>query len=396
VAICASSTPSLGGRRLPRNFEANSPESPSAKSIGTSQLSRQTSAVIKPRDFSWPAIRRAWIAELLDPLPGPRWDELAHELFAWQFARVPPFRRLCSGHGISPATLLSCRDIPAMPQQLFKRAKLFAHGDATPDAIYETSGTTTGQPGRQYLLRTDIYKAVSVEGARRAGFFDGAPDLHFIAPSPREAPHSSLSAMFGFWNRAAAHGRGHYAMNTEHFASLRRELSRARRPLALCGTAFGFVNFLDALPGELPLPRGSRLLETGGFKGRAREIPKPELYAQLAKFFRVPDGAIWNEYGMSELSSQAYAHGTDGRHLTPPWARVLVVDPATGREVPIGRQGLVRWFDLANVDSVLALQTLDRAERTAQGFRLIGRLPRTEPRGCSLGAEDLLAEPKAF
>jgi phenylacetate-coenzyme A ligase PaaK-like adenylate-forming protein len=362
----------------------------SAKSIGTSPLSRQTSAMIKLRDFSRPAVRRAWIADLLGPVPEERWDAMACELFAWQFARVPAFRRLCKGHGVSPTTLRSWRDIPAMPQQLFKRAKLFAHGDEKPGAVYETSGTTTGEPGRQYLWRTDIYRAVAVAGARLAGLFQGEPDFHFIAPAPREAPRSSLSAMFGFWSQAAARDRSRFAMSGRDFVPLHRELARARRPVALCGTAFGFVHFLDALPGELPLPPGSRLLETGGFKGRAREIPKPELYTQLAKTFHVPDRVIWNEYGMSELSSQAYAHGMNGRHITPPWARVLVVDPATGREVLVGREGLVRWIDLANVDSVVALQTLDRAERTAHGFRLIGRLPRSEPRGCSLGAEDLL------
>jgi hypothetical protein len=349
-----------------------------------------------PRDFSRPVVRRAWTSELLGSLPDTRWDKLARELFAWQFARVPAFRRLCESYGVSPATLRSWREIPAMPQQLFKRAKLFAHGNATPAAIYETSGTTTGEPGRQHLLNTDIYKAVAVEGARRAGLFDGAPDFHFIAPSPREAPRSSLSAMFGFWNHAAAHGRGRFFFSEQDFAALRRKLARVRRPVSLCGTAFGFVHFLDTLTGPLPLPHGSRLLETGGFKGRAREIPKPELYAQLARTFHLPDHAIWNEYGMSELSSQGYARGTRGLHATPPWARVLVVDPATGREVSSGREGLVRWIDLANVDSVLALQTLDRAQRTADGFRLLGRLPRTEPRGCSLGAEDLLAGRKVF
>ncbi len=141
----------------------------------------------------------------------------------------------------------------------------------------------------------------------------------------------------------------------------------------------------------LRLPRGSWLLETGGFKGRSREVSKAELYAEMAQTFGVPDNAIWNEYGMSELSSQAYAHGTKGLHQTPPWARVLVCDPATGREVAIGKQGLVRWIDLANTDSVLALQTLDLAERTPRGFRLIGRMARTEPRGCSLSAEDIAA-----
>jgi hypothetical protein len=345
-----------------------------------------------PRDFSRPAVRRAWIAALLAPLPEPRFDELARELFAWQFPRVPAFRRLSEGHGVSPATLISWREIPAMPQQLFKRATLFAHGDAAPGTVYETSGTTTGEPGRQHLLSTDIYRAVSVAGARRVGLFEHTPEFHFIASSPREAPHSSLSAMFGFWQRAAASGRGNFWMGAQAFTRLSDRLAATRRPVALAGTAFGFVHLLDFLgTRRLRLPRGSWLLETGGFKGRSREIPKVELYAELARTFGVPDRAIWNEYGMSELSSQAYARGIDGRHETPPWARVLVVDPATGREVAPSREGLVRWIDLANVDSVLALQTLDRAVRTPGGFRLLGRLPRTEPRGCSLGAEDLLA-----
>ena len=343
------------------------------------------------RDLSRPAVRREWIAALTGPLPAGRFDELALELFAFQFARVAPFRRLCEAHGVTPATLRSWREIPAMPQQLFKRARLFAHGGAQAATVYETSGTTTGEPGRQHLLRDDIYKAVALAGARREGLFDGAPDFHFVAPSPRAAPHSSLSAMFGFWGGGSISRRARFWMGGDAFAKLREELKRARRPVALAGTAFGFVHLLDFPGAPLSLPRGSWILETGGFKGRSREVPKPELYAQLARTFGVPDRAIWNEYGMSELSSQAYARGTRGLHAVPPWARVLVVDPATGREVAVGREGLVRWFDLANVDSVLALQTLDRAERTAGGFRLIGRLPRTEPRGCSLGAEDLLA-----
>jgi hypothetical protein len=165
----------------------------------------------------------------------------------------------------------------------------------------------------------------------------------------------------------------------------------------LSGTAFSFVHLLDAWSGAVPLrlPNGSWLSETGGFKGRSREIPKPELYRAMSRCFGVPHRAIWNEYGMSELSSQAYARGISGLHHSPPWARVLVWDPATNREVKIGKQGLVRWIDLANVDSVMALQTLDLAERTESGFRLIGRLPRTEPRGCSLSAEDLANAGKA-
>ena len=204
--------------------------------------------------------------------------------------------------------------------------------------------------------------------------------------------------MFGFWQKAQAQTVSRFWLRHGHFEfeALRETLlalSKNHRPVGLSGTAFSFVHLIDAwrdLP-PLRLPPGSWLLETGGFKGRSREIPKPELYAEMARLFAIPDRDIWNEYGMSELSSQAYARGTSGLHVTPPWARVLVWDPARGREVRIGQRGLVRWLDLANTDSVFALQTLDLAERTPTGFRLLGRLPRTEPRGCSLGIEDLVA-----
>jgi hypothetical protein len=351
-----------------------------------------------PHDFAQPSVRRAWLRQLLGPIDEAKWNDLAGELFAWQFARVPAYRRLCLAHEVAPENLTSWRDLPAVPQQLFKHTLLYAHGSAPPAAIYVTSGTTTGQPGRQHLLDTDIYRAVSVEGARRAGLLAREVELHFLTPSPGEASYSSLSAMFGFWQKAFRQifPRPRFWIRQGHFefARLRETLAKqikARRPVAICGTAFSFVHLIDAwadLP-PLRLPRGSWLLETGGFKGRSREISKTELYAQLARTFSVRDDAIWNEYGMTELSSQTYARGRNGLHHTPPWARVLVCDPATGREVRVGKQGLVRWIDLANTDSVLALQTLDLAERTPHGFRLIGRLPRTEPRGCSLSSEDL-------
>jgi acyl-protein synthetase LuxE len=351
-----------------------------------------------PHDFAQPAVRRAWTRQLLGPIDEAKWNELAGEIFAWQFMHVPAYRRLCLAHGVTPEKLTSWHGIPAVPQQLFKQTLLYAHGSTPTEAIYVTSGTTTGQPGRQHLLSTDIYRAVSVEGARRAGLFSRDVELHFLTPSPTEASYSSLSAMFGFWQKALRQTGPRFWISHGHFefARLRETLIaqiKARRPIAICGTAFSFVHLIDAwadLP-PLRLPRGSWLLETGGFKGRSREVSKTELYAQLAQTFSVRDDAIWNEYGMSELSSQAYARGTKGLHHTPLWARVLVCDPATGREVGVGKQGLIRWIDLANTDSVLALQTLDLAERTPRGFRLIGRLPRTEPRGCSLSAEDIAA-----
>jgi hypothetical protein len=349
-------------------------------------------------DFAEPAARRVWARRLLGPMNETRWEEMARELFAWQFARVPAYRRLCEGHGARPERLASWREIPAAPQQLFKVERLYGHGSLKPGAIYETSGTTMGEPGRQHLLETDVYRAVSVEGARRVGLLGHVDFLHFLVPSPVEAPRSSLSAMFGFWRKKEGHRRARFWVKDRgiDFGRLREMLAgqiKEGGPVGIAGTAFGFVHLIDAWAGLPPLrlPRGSRLLETGGFKGRSREVSKAALYGQLARIFSVRDDALYNEYGMSELSSQAYARGTAGLHAVPPWARVVVWDPASGREVAPGRRGLVRWFDLANIDSVLAVQTLDVAERTrGKSFRLIGRLARTEPRGCSLGAEDLM------
>jgi hypothetical protein len=348
-----------------------------------------------PFDFTTPAGRRAWIRELLAPINEAKFDRLARTLFTWQYERVLAFKRLCGAHGVSPKNLRSWKDIPAMPQQVFKLEKLYARGLDKPAAIYETSGTTTGQPGRQHLASTDIYRAVSVEGARRSGLFERKVDLQFLAFSPKEKPRSSLSAMFGFWRKEFGSSKCRFWVSTqdlagrssEHHSFSRETVAdsiRRNLPVAICGTALAFE-----LAGAGRLPRGSRLLETGGFKGRSREISKAELYKQMSRGFGVPDENIWNEYGMSELSSQAYARGTSGLHHTPPWARVLVVDPTTGREIGAGKRGLVRWIDLANTDSVMALQTLDLAEQAQEGFRLIGRMPRTEPRGCSLSVEEV-------
>jgi hypothetical protein len=157
------------------------------------------------------------------------------------------------------------------------------------------------------------------------------------------------------------------------------------------------------------LAEGSRVLETGGYKGRSRSLPKTELHELITKHLGIPASHIVCEYGMSELSSQAYdkmieatdKHGsnTDSEiqnsklkaqnsrtfHF-PPWARVQIISPESGREVGDGKTGLIRIFDLANVFSLLAIQTEDLGIRRGAGFELVGRAQLAEPRGCSLMA----------
>lgn len=208
-------------------------------------------------------------------------------------------------------------------------------------------------------------------------------------------------------------------------------------PVMLFGTAFNYVHVLDDFARHsrtLALPPGSLALETGGYKGRSRELPKAELHALITARLGVPQDAIVREYGMSELSSQAYeltgADGTRrdsgsvspqhsvGRGLGrgesldasspqpsppfsmeeresearlfyfPPWARVSVLSPETGREVAGSEPGLLCIHDLANVWSVSAVRTQDLARRRGDGFELLGRAAAAEARGCSLMSLD--------
>ena len=131
-------------------------------------------------------------------------------------------------------------------------------------------------------------------------------------------------------------------------------------------------------------------METGGYKNRSRSMPKAELHALITERLGVPPENIICEYGMSELSSQAYDSGVRSQNSGvrefqfPPWARVQIISPETGREVADGETGLIRIFDLANVFSVAAIQTEDLGIRRGDGFELIGRAQLAEPRGCSL------------
>ncbi|HEY1661280.1 MAG TPA: hypothetical protein VGI03_02585 [Verrucomicrobiae bacterium] len=190
------------------------------------------------------------------------------------------------------------------------------------------------------------------------------------------------------------------------------------RPHLILGTAFSFVHLLDSLAEKnlrLQLPENSRVMETGGYKNRSRSMSRAELHLLITKYLGVPAQDIICEYGMSELSSQAYDGNPDepdfgarvcdpqrfetersaAAHRAalrsrlfrfPPWARVQIVSPETGREVIEGETGLIRIFDLANAFSVSAIQTEDLGIRRGDGFELVGRAKLAEPRGCSLAA----------
>jgi hypothetical protein len=201
-------------------------------------------------------------------------------------------------------------------------------------------------------------------------------------------------------------GDGPWVVDFDAMVTALKSAIDNRQSAILLGTAFSFVHLLDFLRQHdlrFQLVPGSRVMETGGYKNRSRAMPKEELHALMADWLGIPAENIISEYGMSELSSQAY----DGRTALPrgqefcgraaarpyrafhfpPWARVQIVSPETGREVADGEAGILRVFDLANVFSVMAVQTEDLGIRHGDGFESIGRAPLAEARGCSLMME---------
>jgi hypothetical protein len=218
--------------------------------------------------------------------------------------------------------------------------------------------------------------------------------MKLIFLTPEEAPNSSLVHMFKSVRQRFGGPESAFVGRTNADQSWSIDMARALsvlesdQPVGVLGTAFSFVHLLDHLEecgARLSLPSGSRVMETGGYKGRSREVPKSKLRAMISKFFGVPESDIVTEYGMSELSSQAYEQGAVFHF--PPWARARVVSSETGAEVGEGETGLLQVFDLANIWSVMAVQTEDLAVRRGTGFELLGRAAKSEPRGCSLMPE---------
>jgi hypothetical protein len=336
-------------------------------------------------------------------LEGRLWAALDGDLCETEFAElalaVHGFQRCWNvpyrAYAASCAAPQTWRDIPAVPQAAFKRAALTCVPLEKAGKTFRTSGTTGETRGAHHFLNTRLYEAALLGGWDRLGL--PAAALFILAPAPENAPDSSLSHMFGTLARErSAPGADFFVQHDGRLAgpglaAALRAAEAAGQAVGLLGTALGFLNFFEqAGDVRFVLPKSSFALETGGFKGSGREVPKAELYAHFARVFGLEPACVLNEYGMCELSSQFYARGIDGIHTGPPWVRALVIDPETGSEVAVGQTGVLRVFDLANLNSVLAVETQDLAVRHVEGFTLLGRDPAALPRGCSRAADELM------
>lgn len=370
-------------------------------------------AALDARVLAWTSEGREAGAALETAHDEARFDALALELFAHQVARCAPYRRLCERRGRTPETVRSWREIPAVPTGAFKEMDLRAHPAAATAKTFRTSGTAGERRGALHLDTLDLYEASLAPTFERFCLPElagrpGRARVIVLAPSAEEAPDSSLSHMLS--SMLARRGDPESGvllrdgrLDPEVATDVFERARDAGGPVLVCGTAFAFVHLCDALETagrRVPLSEGARVMETGGFKGRARERPREALYAQIERALGVPPERVVNQYGMTELGSQFYDSvlarpGEPRRKLGPPWARVRVLDPETGEEAKAGETGLLSVVDLANAPSVLAVQTADLGRALGDapeaGFELLGREPGAEARGCSIAADAMLA-----
>lgn len=337
-------------------------------------------------------------------------DALAAEAFAWQVERVPPLARLAESRGVVPGPGLDWRRIPAVPTSAYKtlRVTVADEGEGGGAETFRSSGTTGGEASRSVHVHPfpDLYRA-TVDAAfprfclPRAAGAAGRPPMLALVPTRQERPDSSLSFMIDHvvrrWGgEASAWGLGPRGVDARAARSWLGARQREGRPVVVLATALALADLvagLERLDLRFRLPAGSVIFETGGFKGREREVDPEALAAGVATRLGVPASSIVREYGMTELTSQLYtralAGGDPELYVAPHQVRVRVVDPETLDEVAEGETGLVAVFDLANLSSAVHVLTEDLGRAEPGGLRLLGRAPGADLRGCSLTVEEL-------
>jgi phenylacetate-coenzyme A ligase PaaK-like adenylate-forming protein len=318
-------------------------------------------------------------------------NALALAVFAAQYESVQIYRLLCDRRNIRPGAIKHWHQIPALPTAAFKEFEVSGIPPAERTAVFYSSGTT-GQIRSKHFHHAQslaLYEASLLAWFERS--VQPSMPMRFVFLTPEDAPNSSLVHMFKTVGRHFQNTNSTFTgkMNGDGTWDIDLPATVAALeggdPVFVFGTAFSFVHLIDYIThgGKIRgFPPGFRVMETGGYKGLSREIPKPELHRLISKTFGITRSDIITEYGMSELSSQAYER--DGIFHFPPWARAQVISPETGNEVADGETGLLRVFDLANIWSVMAVQTEDLTARRGSRFELLGRAKNAEPRGCSL------------
>lgn len=314
-------------------------------------------------------------ARIFDLQSDAAFEATALDTFRFQAAACPPYREYLARIGCDPAEVHALRDIPFLPIGLFKQREVYCDGPA-PEAVF-TSSSTGGTIPARHAMRSLAHYERTFRTAFRLFYGDPARwSLYGLLPSYLKRQGSSLVYMVD--RLMADCGSGGFYLND--YDALLTAIEADPKPKILLGVSYALWELAERYAPHL---RDTVVMETGGMKGRREELPKEEFHRILCRAFGVE--AIHSEYGMAELTSQAYSSGS-GLFRPPPWMRVLTRDVNDPFDLHApGMRGGLNVIDLANRWSCAFLQTEDIGRTFADGsFTVEGRIDRSDIRGCNL------------
>lgn len=305
----------------------------------------------------------------------------ALEVFHFQSKHTPVYRDYLAALRVDPSSITEIRQIPFLPIEFF-RSHTVIEENLKAEIVFESSGTTGTTPSRHHVADAGLYR----ESFLRSFYsFYGSPEelpILALLPSYMEREASSLVYMMEHLIRWSSHpDSGFYLDNLEELSAILKRQNEERQPTLLVGVSFALLDLAEQYPMEF----GShiKLMETGGMKGRRKEMIRGELHEQLLSAFGLE--TIHSEYGMTELLSQAYSDG-DGIFRAPPWMKILIRDPNDPLSLlPTGQSGGINIIDLANIHSCSFIATGDLGKVYEDGsFEVLGRYDHSDIRGCNL------------
>jgi hypothetical protein len=305
----------------------------------------------------------------------------ALKVFRLQAEYNPVYKEYISFLRRDPATVNRLEDIPFLPIGLFKTHRVITGGGVV-KMIFESSGTTGSDTSRHFLTDPGLYTESFLNAFR---LFYGDPGEYFFAallPSYLEKGNSSLVFMADRLIQLSSDRRSSFYLNNrgELAAILEKVQSEGRKGM-LIGVTYALLDLAEELAPDLS---GITVVETGGMKGRRKEITRDELHGILKQKLNI--ASVHSEYGMTELLSQAWSKG-EGLFSAPPWMKILlreINDPLSVFSAP-GITGGINVIDLANINSCSFIATGDLGRlNTGKGFEVLGRFGDSDLRGCNL------------
>lgn len=306
-------------------------------------------------------------------------EALALDIFHYQRKNNAVYGAYVEALGVNPARVDRLQSIPFLPIRFFKSREIKT-GVFEPEAVFESSGTTGMINSRHLVKDISLYRESFTKAFEL--FYGPASGYCILGllPSYLERGNSSLVMMVDELIRMSGHPQsGFYLNEFDQLAGVLQELEARQQPTLLIGVSFALLDFAEKY--QLPL-KHTIIMETGGMKGRRKEMVRPELHGILKYAFSLP--AIHSEYGMTELLSQAYSKG-EGLYRCPPWMKILLRDDEDPLNILSTGAGVVNVIDLANLHSCSFIATDDAGKLYPDGsFEILGRVDGSDMRGCSL------------